>query len=309
MLRILLSGPALLGVAVVGCGVLSSGCVLDRTGQSASEIYRRELALHGARLTNLEDEIDEAAERVGNLEQLNRARGQQEILKMESLDQVRGEVYRLRGEMEELRFSYDKSSSKGTSYQQDAAFRLAWLEARADQLEGKLELSPPPPPEVEGGDLPTDQGAPSGSGETDAAAQPADPGVGAVAAAGAPETDDPDTLITLAEQQLAQGDESGAEATLDRFLSLHSDHKRAAEARYRRAEASYNDKQYAQAVLRFQEVIDKHKASQWAAWAMLRQGESFDAQGQPDNARLFYEDVVRYWPKSKAANEARRKMK
>ena len=42
--------------------------------------------------------------------------------------------------------------------------------------------------------------------------------------------------------------------------------------------------------------------------AMLRQGECFEAQDQPENARLFYEDVVRLWPKSKAAKEARKKM-
>jgi TolA-binding protein len=61
-------------------------------------------------------------------------------------------------------------------------------------------------------------------------------------------------------------------------------------------------------VLRFQEVIDKHKSSPWAAYAMLRQGECFEAQGQKDNARLFYEDVVRLYPKSKAAKEAKAKL-
>jgi tol-pal system protein YbgF len=292
----------LLGASVLGAGALTSGCVLDRTGQSATETYRRELALHGARLTNLEEELDEAAQRVGNLEQLNRARGQEEVLKMETLEQVRGEIYRLRGEMEELRFSYDRSSTAGTAYQQDAAFRLAWLEARADQLETKAKLTTPPPPDMPAGDgaAPVDD-----DGAASASAAPAPQG----AATAPSQSSDPDTLITQAEQQLAQGDEPGAEATLDRFLSLFSDHKRAAEARYRRAEASFNDKQYAQAVLRFQEVIDKHKSSQWAAWAMLRQGESFDAQGQPDNARLFYEDVIRYWPKSKAATDARARLK
>jgi len=63
--------PLLFGASLLGAGALTSGCVLDRTGQSATETYRRELALHGARLTNLEEELDEAAQRVGNLEQLN----------------------------------------------------------------------------------------------------------------------------------------------------------------------------------------------------------------------------------------------
>jgi TolA-binding protein len=42
---------------------------------------------------------------------------------------------------------------------------------------------------------------------------------------------------------------------------------------------------------------------------MLRQGECFDAQGQKENARLFYEDVVRLYPKTKAADDAKKKLK
>jgi TolA-binding protein len=64
-----------------------SACVLDRTGQSASEIYRRELALTGARVANLESQYDKVEARVAQLEELSRARGQEEILKMETLDQ------------------------------------------------------------------------------------------------------------------------------------------------------------------------------------------------------------------------------
>lgn len=284
--------PVLLSVS------LAPGCVLDRTGKSATEAYRRELALHGARLSSLESELDETAQRVENLEQLNRARGQQEILKMETLEQVRGEVYRLRGEMEELRFSYDRSSSEGSAYQQDAAFRLAWLEARADQLEEKLELAPPPPPEVE--EAPASPEDASSAAPDAGAAPPAAPAQPAA---------DPDALIDAAEKALAAGDAAAAEAAMERFLEAFPNHARLPEARYRRAEAAFNAKEYPQAVLRFQEVIDKHKDSRWAPWAMLRQGESFDAQGQPDNARLFYEDVSRYWPKSKAAAEAKRKLK
>jgi hypothetical protein len=33
-------------------------------------------------------------------------------------------------------------------------------------------------------------------------------------------------------------------------------------------------------VLRFQDVIDAHKTSVWASWAMLRQGECFEVQGR-----------------------------
>jgi TolA-binding protein len=63
---------------------------------------------------------------------------------------------------------------------------------------------------------------------------------------------------------------------------------------------------YEKAVLRYQEVIDQFKASSFAPWAMFRQGEVFEAQGQPDNANVFYGEVIRIYPKTRAAKAARK---
>ena len=59
--------------------------------------------------------------------------------------------------------------------------------------------------------------------------------------------------------------------------------------------------------LRYQEVIDR-KGSTFAPWAMFRQGECFDAQGQGDNAKVFYGEVIRIYPKSRAAKAARKNL-
>ncbi len=282
-------------------GAALSGCVLDRTGRSASEIYRRELALQGARVGNLEDQFDKLDARVSQLEELNRARGQEEILKMQTLDQVRQEVARLRGEVEVLRHDFDTARQDGTARAEDAAYRLQWLEARADQLEAALGLEAPPPPEREVAEAADDTGQPAAAGEDGA-------GQGDGAEESAQAVTDPDEMIALAEQHLAAGREKAAIAVLDRFLKLHPDHPRVPEALYRRAEAEFNQGNYSAAVLRFQDVIDRNEKSPWAAWAMLRQGECFDEQGKKDEARLFYEDVARKYPKSKAAREARQKL-
>lgn len=280
-----------------------AGCVLDRTGQSASEIYRRELALQGARVANLETQFDDVEARVGQIEELNRARGQEEILKMETLDQVRNEVARMRGEVEVMRHEFDQVSLDGFARDEDATFRLVWLEARADQLEKSLGLKTPPapkpaaPPVVVG-----DTGTPPAGTPPSDTSTPADADVGTV------EVTDPDAMIKLAEENLANGREKAAEAVLTRFIEAWPDNKRVTEAMYRRAESFFNAKNYDAAVLKFQEVIDRDKKSAWAAWAMLRQGECFEAKGQKDNARLFYEDVARMWPKSPAAKEARAKL-
>ena len=61
-----------------------------------------------------------------------------------------------------------------------------------------------------------------------------------------------------------------------------------------------------QAVLYFQEVIDQFKGSPFAPWAMLRQGECFAEQGQTDDAKVFFGEVIRIYPKSRAAKAARK---
>jgi tol-pal system protein YbgF len=282
-----------------------TGCVLDRTGQSATEAFRRDMVLHATRLNNLENQFDNIEARTSQLEELTRTRGQDEIMAMESLEELRSEVARIRGDVEVLGHDYSVTSESFSALGEDATFRLAWLEDRAAQIEQNLGVNPPPPPELKD---------PSAGAATD----------GASGAEGTPDDEaddsnssedgeaegvtDPDRLIELAEQHLASGRERPAEAVLNRFLELHPDHARVPEALYRRAEAAFNEEDYSGAVLRFQEVIDGHKDSPWSAWAMLRQGECFEAQDQPENARLFYEDVVRLWPKSKAAKEARKKL-
>jgi len=290
--------------------ILLGGCVLDRTGQSASEAYRRDLVLQATRLKNIESQFDDLEARTGQMEELNRTRGQDEIMRMESLDQIREEVARLRGDVEVLQYEYSEVSSDNSSRNEDAAFRLAWLEERADQLEESLGLSAPPPPELPDDAATADAEDDSGTEGTEESEAPevdkeAEEDAAIEAAASVSE---PDSLIELAESHLAGGRERAAEAVLSRFLELHPEHERVAEARYRYAEAGYNDGRYAEAVLRFQEVVDNHKDSPWAPWAMLRQGECFDAQDQSDNANLFYEDLLSMWPRGSAAKEARRRL-
>lgn len=297
MVRVLSLRTLVLGTLVLGA------CTLDRTGQSASEAYKRELALQGARVGNLEKWHEQLEARISQLEDLNRARGQEEILRMETLDEVRGETAKLRGELEVIRHELDDVNTESTSQAEDAAFRMAWLETRAEALEKAMGLKPPAPPPK--GGATADAGAAGGTGGS------TPPAGGTPAPEASPDTTetDPAALIKLAEGHLAAGRAKAAEAVLDRFLSLYPKHERAPEAMYRRAEAAFNAKAYSQAVLRFQEVIDQHKKSPWASWSMLRQGECFDAQGQKENARLFYEDVIRLYPKSKAAEDAKKKLK
>ncbi len=288
-------------------------CVLDRTGQSASERMRRELVDHGTRVANLEAQFIQVEARVNQLEDLTRSQGQTDIMKMESLDELRTALSRIRGKVEVLGHEVGEGGEDLRARAEDVAYRVQWLESRAEQLENALGLQPPSPPPVvtagqEGGQQP--QGQMEGGavdrapGVQEAAPQPGP----RVVTIGGDSKPNPDTMVDGAKGLLDQDNPSGAEQMLERFLQLHPTHGRVAEARYLRAGAAKKAGKYPTAILRYQEVIDQHKMTPWASWAMYKQGECFGLQGKLGNARVFFNEVIRIFPGSPAAAAAKQQL-
>jgi tol-pal system protein YbgF len=319
--------------------LVSLACVLDRTGQSSTAALQREIRDNGVRIHNVEQQFVQVEARVNQLEEHTRSRGQQKILQMETLEELRSEVARLRGEVEVLSHASGQGAKSIKGRVDDAQFRVLWLESRADQLERSLGMKTPAPPamptETENIDSSWD-GTPSAGGSQAAplpeatntalpdvaevpvaepapapapVSAPVEP-VPAVVASG-PVTEpalDADTLIDTAKTQIKESNYVGALTMLNRFIEAFPNHARSDEATYRRAEAAMKSGDQQQAVLYFQEVIDQFKGSPFAPWAMLRQGECFEEQGQADNAKVFFGEVVRIYPKSRAAKAARKKL-
>lgn len=271
---------------------LLAACVLDRTGQSATAAYERELAAQAQRGDELERLNTDLERRLSQLEEVTRYQGQQEAQKLENLDQVRTEVQRLRGELETLQHTSGTSAQESKGFQETAAFRLDYAEQRLAAVERSLGLKPPPPPVPGGGPVV----AAGGGGEV-------------TLPAGSPDEvqlpASPEELLALAEARLKEGQPSVARALLERFLAQNPKHERAVEAQYRLAETWFNEGQYQRAILEFEKVVASHPDSAWAPWAMVRQGESFQKMGNSANATLFWEDVIARYPKSKAAKEAK----
>jgi len=313
--------------------LVSLACVLDRTGQSSTSALQREIRDNGIRIHNVEKQFVQVEARVNQLEEHTRSRGQQKILQMETLDELRSEVARLRGEVEVLTHASGQGAKSIKGRVDDAQFRVLWLESRADQLERSLGLKTPAPPAMPtepasqdsswSGDSPPEAGTTDASAVTpplaSVVAEPAPPAPPpaetteeAVPVATAdPVTDaalDPDTLLDTAKTQIKEGNHVGAMTMLNRYLEAFPNHARADEGTYRRAEAAMKSGDQQQAVLYFQEVIDQFKGSPFAPWAMLRQGECFEEQGQTDNAKVFFGEVIRIYPKSRAAKAARKKL-
>lgn len=269
--------------------LLLLACVLDRTGQSASASYERELALAQTRTEDLQARNANLAARVDQLEEVNRYRGQQEAVKMENLDQVRAEVQRLRGVVEELEHEAELAAEDDLALQEDVAFRLEYAETRLEALEKTLGLKPPPPPTqspstvIETGEIVLNDG------EVVESELPTGP----------------EELLSEAEAHMLANRPKIARVYYERFLRDFPSHEKAAEANYRLAETFYNEGDYKKAILHFEDVVTKHPTSQWAPWAMVRQGECFEMLGQRGNAELFWQDVIDRYPRTKAAKEAK----
>jgi TolA-binding protein len=286
--------------------LLLSGCVWDRTGQSATEAWRREMVVQSTRTQTLHAAVEDTLIRVEQLEEVTRARGQDEILRMETMDQLRNEVSRLRGDLEVLQHEAGITTESEGKFREDAEFRLAWLEARAQALEESLGLEPVEPPAVadaadtgleEGGPAAVDGDEPSDGEGDEGGEQPGDES-----------SEGPRTVeerIALAEEHMKEGRYVAARAIYQRLVQADGVEEQLPELRYQLAETSFHEGRYQEAILAYQDVVDHHGDSDRAPWAMLRQGECFEAMGERENALLFFDDVMRLFPKSKAAKEAK----
>ena len=282
------------------------GCPKDRTGMSAT----KDLMDSIEEVDSLILKMNEVERRITKIEGVTKARGQDEILKLESLDQVRVEMANMRGEMERLQFQISQMDGTVTAQQADAQFRLDWLEQRAIQLENSLGMVAPAPgeaakPAVQNPNPEKVEGVETETQKTeisDTADQPKKVEV--------PQQNvTAESLLKLAKEHLVAGREEAAEAVLNRILTEFPRSEVEPEVRYRLAEAAFNNKLYPESARRFQDVLNRHPSSPFASWSLLRQGECFEAMGQPENAAIFYNDVVSEYPKSKAAKEAKAKLK
>lgn len=289
MRRAALALPALLPL-------LLGGCVLDRTGKSAPEAMRLEMADHARRVAELEAVSEDLSARLAQLEEVTRARGQEEILKMETMEQLRQEVARLRGDLELLQHDYTTYEAAGIGFQEDSDYRMAYAEQRVAALEKTLGLKPPAPP-ARGGAVAETPPTPDAGGGTTPPPE---------VAPTAPST--PEEIFALITNHLQAGNGAAARAVANKFIAENPKGDRVAEAYYRIAESYQNESDWQSAAAAFQVVVDRYPDSSWAPWSLLRQGECFEALGKKDAARLFWQGVIDKYPKSKAAKEAKARL-
>src|SRR6266850_2378400 len=96
---------------------------------------------------------------------------------------------------------------------------------------------------------------------------------------------------SAAYQKLVQGQPAKARDLLQDFLNRYPKDELAANAQYWLGETYYSEKKWNDAIVEFQKVLKEHKGSDKVPDALLKIGMSFQAQGDCQNALLFFDEV------------------
>ena len=112
-------------------------------------------------------------------------------------------------------------------------------------------------------------------------------------------------IYTLARQKLDAGQIPRARELLQDFLARFPKDELAPNAQYWLGETYYAEKKWNDAIVEFQKVIKDFKGSDKVPDALVKIGISFQAQGDCQNALLFFEETLQAHKSAPAAKVAR----
>ncbi|WP_224983519.1 tol-pal system protein YbgF [Geomonas agri] len=187
-----------------------------------------------------------------------------------TLESARVDMQLLTGKVDDVRILAQKPADDVALLKEDLNKRLAALEARMTKLEKGIE-------------------------EQQAKAQAA--------------LKSPEALYQQGQDALKAGQGAKAREYFASFLVQYPKHPLAANAQYWIGESYYQEKNYEQAVLEFQEVIKNYPGKEKAPAAMLKQGMAFRELGDNKSAAYILKKLVDEHPKSEEAKIARDKFK
>ncbi len=292
------------------------GCAIDRTGESGSHRLLQRIDTTRERQRALEDDLSAEVGRVDGI-----SRGMEEARSRiaeggATLDTFVSELQALRGELANLRHDLQEGSRRA----EDVDFALSSAEARLLRLETHLKLEPSslptPAPVAPPARTPTTTGStvsavPSPAPAEAAVPQPDDL-ITMVTGGQPPSTGTPDdaafadALFSVKAQEWSQ---SGGK--LQKYLKKYPEGSWVLEAQYLVGQCLFELGRHKASIQEFEKVISRDNKGPWAPRAMFMQGLAFLEMGTSDDieaAQVFFEDVIRKFPKSVEAERARRKL-
>jgi len=144
------------------------------------------------------------------------------------------------------------------------------------------------------------------------AARPAAPPAAAPSAPAAPAPGPPpsrsaeaDRMFAAALAKLRAGDDGQAALEFTEFVAQYPAHPHAAAAQNYIGEAYYRQRDYRQAMVEFQKTVDSYTLAVQVSEALLKIGLCQRELGDAERAKAAWEQVVKQFPKSDAARQAR----
>ena len=119
---------------------------------------------------------------------------------------------------------------------------------------------------------------------------------------------DPKLYVALADSKLKEGDYLLARQLYDDFMKKWPRDPLNGEARFGRGETFYAEDKCREALAEYGKVIADYSKSQSAPNAYLRSGDCFGRLKMRDEARLALEELIKNYPRSDAAKEAKARL-
>ena len=115
---------------------------------------------------------------------------------------------------------------------------------------------------------------------------------------------DPVSWLEQGMSRLISGDLEGAAEALSEYLKS-SKPRQAEEATFLRGEAYFGLKQYKKAIIDFSKFPERFQKSRKMPEALYKIGLSFDALGMREDARNFFQELIEKFPKTAEAKKAK----
>jgi tol-pal system protein YbgF len=204
------------------------------------------------------------------------------------LEELRQEVQRLRGEIEEQSYQI-----KGLKQRQQELYLD--IDRRLQRLEGGGAAAPPPAASAPAGTVDAGQAALSGTGPAVVPGAPAP---------AAPLSDDEQTAYKTAFNYLKEGHYKDAVGGFRGFLQKFPNSSYAVNAQYWLGEAFYVNGNFSDALGEFQKVLDKYPGSQKIPDTLLKIGYCHYEMKDNTSARKIFNELQSRFPGTTAARLA-----
>lgn len=292
----------LIGIFMFGL----TGCVTKTDVETIQMERQQDLN----RIKQLEAELDESKqllkEEINKSNDPLRARSADMWVEIQSL---RTDFAKLRGQLDELNIRIDRQVGDA-----DSAITVELLEKRLHEVEFAMEnqlaveLPKVSTQEVDPMDVQPAAADAATPDNAETTVQPASTGQEPAATPAEPpaDTDPAKALYDKAYALYKEGQYEKARSYWAEFTDTFQAHSFTPSATFWQGQCYYQLKDYARAVILFEDVIEKYKKSSKYKSALLKAGYSWNHLDKPELAKLRLQEVVKSFPKSVEATQAKR---